>query len=168
MFIPGSWAPCTDCPAGEPAAPATPEVCEDEDEDTPTITIAGEVHEIRDIQTHGDSARIECDGQSFIVFASREDAGQGARDYWADMAANDAAEFRCMVGDDTLVAWAMGQYAGPGSTQVRSLTEWLDLHLDCPEEHYAGYDGEECDVDAAHEDVIDECEFTPAVAYRTN
>ena len=79
----------------------------------------------------------------FKLFASREEAGEEARVYWADMADSDPKEFTCMVGEETLVAWALGKYAGPGSTRVKSLDEWLDLWLDTPEEHFASYDGDE-------------------------
>ncbi|MCD6162599.1 MAG: hypothetical protein J7K40_09335 [candidate division Zixibacteria bacterium] len=77
----------------------------------------------------------------YIIFPDREAAGQAARDYWEDMARNDPEELTCMVGKETLVAWALNQYAGPGETQVRNLEEWLDLWLDVPEEHFARYDG---------------------------
>jgi len=84
--------------------------------------------------------------REWSVFASREDAGKEARGYWADMADNDPTEFRHMVGDESLVQWALGRYAGPGSTRVRSLDAWLDLWLDTPDEHFASYDGEEREV----------------------
>jgi hypothetical protein len=82
------------------------------------------------------------------LFASTEDAGKAAREYWEDMAERDPTEFRHMVGDETLIAWALGRYAGPGHTRVASLTEWLDLWLDTPEEYFAGYDGTEASVKA--------------------
>jgi hypothetical protein len=82
----------------------------------------------------------------YTLFASREEAGEEARTYWQDMAERDPTEFRHMVGDETLVAWALGQYAGPGSTKATSLSEWLDLWLNTPEEHFASYDGDERDV----------------------
>lgn len=88
----------------------------------------------------------------FKLFASREDAGEAAREYWADMAESDPKEFTCMVGEDTLIAWGLGKYAGPGSTRVKSLGEWLDLWLDTPEEHFASYDGEEREVSGPTDD----------------
>jgi hypothetical protein len=82
------------------------------------------------------------------LFASSDDAGKAARKYWEDMAERDPAEIRMMVGDETLIAWALGRRAGPGQTRVNSLTEWFDLWLDTPEEHFAGYDGTEASVKA--------------------
>lgn len=102
----------------------------------------------------------------FIVFESFNDAGKDARDYWAALAKDDPEEFRCMVGDEALVAWALGDWGGPGSTKVRSLDEWLDLWLDIPEEHHAAYDGESCEVKGASEALIQELGFVPTVAYR--
>jgi len=84
--------------------------------------------------------------RDFYLFESIEDAGEQARKYWEDMAQDDAEEFACVVGTDTLVQWGLGQSAGPGSTAVNSLDEWLDLWLITPEEHWASYDGVEIDV----------------------
>jgi hypothetical protein len=98
---------------------------------------------------------------SWYVAESEEDAGERARSYWADMAENDPKEFVCLVGSDTLVQWALGQWAGPGSTSVRSLDEWLDLHKDNPEEHW----GEACTVDFCSVTLAETLGFTPTVAY---
>ena len=108
------------------------------------------------------------DPREYIVAESAEVAGQAARARWAEMAEHDPAEFRCMVGDQALIAWALGQPAGPGSTKVTSLDAWLDLHLDTPEEEFAGYDGEHCDVERVGSELADELGFVPTVAYRTN
>ena len=110
------------------------------------IEIDGEVYEIDDVRElgwgHGGhfitSGRLE-----WNVFPSSEDAGKAARAYWEEMVRTDPAEFRCLVGDETLVAWALGESAGPGSVAVSSLDEWLDLTAGHPEEQWAGYDGSE-------------------------
>jgi hypothetical protein len=91
-----------------------------------------------------------------------------------------------MVGDETLIRWALGQNAGPGLTQVNSLDKWLDLWLDTPAEHFASYDGEEHDVEGptaeerasddeetvafvtGWDELVEELGFTPTVAYRSN
>jgi hypothetical protein len=101
-----------------------------------------------------------CDGSmEWHLFASTEDAGKAAREYWEDMAERDPTEFRTMVGDETLIAWALGRYAGPGHTRVASLTEWLDLWLDTPEEHFASYDGTEASVEAPTADERERMNF---------
>lgn len=105
---------------------------------------------------------------SFIVAIDAEVAGKGARERWAEMASSDPSEFACMVGEATLVQWGMGHSAGPGSTQVTSLSDWLDLWLDTPEEEWAGYDGAECEVTETGADLIDAIGFLPTVAYRSN
>jgi uncharacterized protein YndB with AHSA1/START domain len=106
---------------------------------------------------------IDVDGNEYIVFEDTEEAGEKAREYWADMAEDDPEEFTCIVGKGTLVKWALGQSAGPGTSQVGSLEEWLDLWEDVPEEHWASYDGSECSFECKHPDLD---HFT--VAYRTN
>ena len=133
------------------------------------ITIDGEIKEVESVHTGGYLPMIETDdGHEYYVAESHEEAGIAARKYWKEMAESDPKEFAYMVGENTLVSWGMNQYAGPGTTQVKSLEEWLDLWLDTPEEEFAGYDGEENDATNASDDLIDELGFTPTVAYRHN
>ena len=86
------------------------------------------------------------DGTEWVMYQTREDAGEAAEEYWRDLAENDEREFMCLVGEENLIKWAMGKWAGPGSTQVRSLDEWFELWNDLPEEQWATYDGEEYDA----------------------
>lgn len=118
---------------------------------------------------------IECGpSHRYAVFKDSKEAGKAARARWEDMAKNDPKEFACMVGEKTLVAWGLGQSASPGSRQVSSLKEWLDLWLDTPEEEFAHYDGEENDVKISAA-LADEMgikrkkrdKWVPAVAYRS-
>jgi len=102
----------------------------------------------------------------FNLFHSKGEAGRAARQYWEDMANNDPKEFAFMMGEETLVAWGMNALAGPGTSKVHGLEEWLDLWLDTPHEHFASYDGEECQVLAHSQGLSDIDPFT--VAYRTN
>jgi hypothetical protein len=117
-----------------------------------------------DTHIHGQLPMIDTEqGPEFYIAESSEDAGEKAREYWEDMADEDPNEFACLVGTETLIQWNLGNYAGPGSTQVQSLKEWLDLHLNIPEECFASYDGEEREFKCKHPDWAD---YT--VAYRSN
>jgi len=109
------------------------------------IIIDNEVVEIEKINNNGfDGFLIECNnGCDYHMFENHDVAGKAARYYWQDMAENDKSEFVCIVGEDALVNWCIGEYTGPGSTKVKSLNEWLDLWLDIPAEQWASYDGEE-------------------------
>lgn len=132
------------------------------------IKIDGEVYQVDDVQTaYRSLPEITCGKVEFILAESSEAAGKAAREYWKDMAENDTKEFTCMVGEETLIQWALGHSAGPGSTHVNSLEEWLDLWLDTPEEHFASYDSEERTVNRCGK-LRDELGFTPKVAYRRN
>jgi len=135
-----------------------------------SIVIDGETLEVSGTREigYGDLWELKTDNGSFIVSESSETAGAAARERWQEMAENDPEEFRCLVGDETLVRWALGQSAGPGSVKVDSLTEWLDLNAQVPEEEWAGYDGVERDVSECGEEIVDELGFTPGVAYRCN
>jgi len=66
------------------------------------------------------------------------------------------------LGAETLIRWALGMPAGPGSRQVRSLNEWLDLWLETPEEEL----GEEFEVVQVAEDLVDWLGFRPRVAFK--
>jgi hypothetical protein len=66
------------------------------------------------------------------------------------------------LGAETLIRWALGMPAGPGSAQVCSLNEWLDLWLETPEEEL----GEEFEVVQVAEDLVERLGFVPRVAYK--
>ena len=118
------------------------------------IKIDGTLYHVKEIHEFGSLPEIETDeGEDFILALDSGDAGK--------------SEFACIVGESTLVSWALKQWAGPGSSQVQSLDDWLDLHLDVPEEHFASYDGVERDVDRVGQ-LADDLGFTPTVAYRSN
>lgn len=126
-----------------------------------------EIDSKRDIG-FGDGVEIETDEGDFILFESGLAAGEAAREYWLEMVENEPEEFTTLVGEETLIAWAIGRYAGPGSQKVKNLEEWLDLWLNNPEEQWAGYDGEERDVEALTSEAKVDIGFVPRVAYRTN
>lgn len=133
------------------------------------IKIDGEKLEVEKVFNGGYLPIIEAsDGCEYYLAESTESAGEAARKHWEDMAENDPKEFACMVGEETLVKWGMKQWAGPGSTQVKSMDEWLDLWIDTPEEEFASYDGEEREASEADDELIKELGFTPTVAYRHN
>lgn len=138
--------------------------------DPMSIVIDGETLEVSSTRQigYGDLWELETDDGDYIVSENSETAGQAARERWQEMAENDPAEFTCIVGEQTLIAWGLGQSAGPGTTKVSSLSEWLDLWLNTPEEEFASYDGSERDVEEVGTDLVDELGFTPSVAYRSN
>lgn len=109
------------------------------------IVIDGEVAEVEEINDNGFGGYlIECDnGCEYQVFRDHEEAGKAAAEYWREMAENDPEEFRYIVGEETLVKWALGQYAGPGNEKTDSLEGWFELTKDYPEEQWANYDGNE-------------------------
>ena len=124
-------------------------------------------------------AEIE-DGQTtFIVADSRDRAGEYARERWEDMAKHDRKEFACLIGEERLVGWALGESDNFG---ISSLEEFLDAIEGSPEEELAGYDSAERDVDGrgrdqksqassrttVTEDFEYELGFQPLVAYRSN
>ena len=108
------------------------------------------------------------DGREYHVARDAEHAGEEAVANWREMAENDPEEFICIVGKETLVAWALGRWAGPGSTMVRSLAEWFELVASVPAEEFASYDHEEVQLGRYSEELEEELGFAPAVAYRNN
>ena len=98
------------------------------------------------------------------LFRSREQAGEWARQVWEDPINDDAEEAVQMLGAETLIRWALGKPAGPGSTWVRPLSEWLDLWLETPEEEW----GDEFEVVQVAEDLVERLGFLPRVAFKRN
>ena len=131
------------------------------------IKIDGKLYHVTDYREYGAIEIVTEEGEEFVLFQSEEDAGEQAKEYWEDLAINDPQEFTCLVGEETLVQWGLGQWGGPGSTKVQSLHEWLDLWLDTPEEHWASYDGLEREVTRIGR-LADDIGFVPTIAYRTN
>jgi hypothetical protein len=93
--------------------------------------------------------RLVCeDGQVFIVFKSKEIAGDASKSYWLAIAAQKPLYFLEVIGrghsnpyavaGEILLKWAMNLPAGPGNAKTKSLFEWLDLLEKEP--HY----GKEC------------------------
>lgn len=127
---------------------------------TPTlkVRIDGETVEFDKVNTIGWDGILLADiGRTdYYLAEDSESAGKAAREYWEDMALNDPKEFTCMVGEATLIQWGLGRSAGPGSTAVNGLDEWLDLWIDTPEEHWASYDSTERDVTLDYEDYLED------------
>ena len=123
------------------------------------IRYNGTTHEVEKVDDTHPTPTIHVDGCEYMVFLNRAEAGEATRSYWEDMANNDPSEFTCMVGEETLVKWALNQYAGPGSQHVRNLEEWLALTADYPEEQWAGYDGEEVEITRISPRLADELGF---------
>ena len=121
------------------------------------VNIDGEVLDV-DVYSY-EYAMVSSGNREWYVFQDTEQAGEEAREYWENMARYDQAEFACLIGESTLIEWALGNYAGPGSTKVTSLKEWLDLWLNTPEEQWALYDGIELEGTVSKE-VMEELGFS--------
>lgn len=110
---------------------------------------------------------VETGDYTFECFEDRDEAGRKAREYWEDLAEHDRSEFAEIVGTETLVAWALGNSVGPGTTKVSSLEEWFDLWLETPEEHWASYDNLELEIISISPLITEEVGEL-GVAYRSN
>lgn len=132
------------------------------------IKIDGEMYTVKEVYNHATLPLVEMEtGEEFYLAESSEEAGKAARKYWEDLAQDDPREFACIVGEESLVAWGLGEYGGPGLMKVTSLEDWLDLWLDTPEEHFASYDSLEREVERCGK-LAEELDFVPKVAYRHN
>ena len=97
-----------------------------------------------------------------MLFKTREDAGQYARQYWEDyVECESSEEVVSLLGAETLISWALGRSAGPGTSKVNNLEEWLDLYIDTPEEHFE----EEYSIEAIATNLVEILGFKPTVAF---
>ena len=119
-----------------------------------------------DVATNGIGGSVELPtgryGTEIHLFKDEEEAGEYARDYWKDFIDDDHESAVEILGASTLIAWALGRYAGPGTSKVRSLEEWLDLYLDSPGEHFELGPYE---IEAIGENLVEILGFKPTVAY---
>jgi len=134
------------------------------------IKIDGELYHVKNVSDYGYLPVIEVEefGAEFYLAKNSKIAGEKAREYWEDLAQNDPKEFACIIGENNLIQWGLGQFAGPGNVAVNSIEKWLDLHLDIPEETWASYDGTEREVTRIGKEIVEELGFIPTVAYRCN
>lgn len=118
------------------------------EDDSPAIQFDGETFNIDESHAYSNNAGlyVTWNGADYHLFADSNIAGEAAREYWDDMAHNDKSEFTCIVGEAALISWALDESYCVGTSAVSSLSEWLDLWLATPEEHWASYDGETCEV----------------------
>jgi hypothetical protein len=108
------------------------------------IKIDGETYEVEQVVTGGYLPMLVCGKTEFYIAESVEAAGEAARTYWRDMAKQDRREFACIIGEERLVKWALGESDEFG---ISSLDDFLDRVADVPEEQWAGYDGCARDID---------------------
>lgn len=129
----------------------------------------GETFEPHDISEHSDGVHfVQCGHSDWYIARDAEAAGALVGSRWAEMVEHDPSEIRALLGDDVLCAWAMGQPAGPGNTQVRSLTEWIDVMASVPHEELASYDGEEQEITRAGSELVEKLGYVPTVGYLVN
>jgi len=155
-------------PSPAPDAEHDDDTAPDDDDGELWIEIDGERHDIDRTYDGGHLTMIESGRMDWYIAADAAEAGEAAVTYWRELAEGDPDEFTVLVGRDTLIAWALGRYAGPGSTRVCSLREWLELWRNTPEEQWASYDCHQCQVTAISPALEDEIGFRPTVAYRHN
>lgn len=120
----------------------------------------------KDLWSGGIGGSVELDTGRYAtevhLFKDEEQAGKYARDYWKDFIEGDHESAVEMLGASTLIAWALGKPAGPGTCKVSSLKEWLDLYLDSPGEHFELGPYE---IEAIGENLVEKLGFRPTVAY---
>lgn len=131
------------------------------------IVIDSEVVEVEEVNTYGRVTYLECDnGNEYIVFQDREDAGEEAAKYWQDMKDNDKEEFKCIIGTERLLQWACDESDSFG---ISSFDEFLEVVESVPEEHWASYDGEEIEISMMNKHLHEHLGLSKeCVLYRSN
>ncbi len=104
-------------------------------------------------------------GNKYYIFMNNDDAGETAREYYAEMADKCPDEILSMVGVRALIEWSRGCSYAAGCIGVSSLDEWLDLWLNNPEEHFA-CDGVEINIEKMNKNMQEEFCGLECVAYK--
>lgn len=103
-----------------------------------TIQVKDTSYTVIEYTSYEGGYRLVCeDGQVFIVFKSKEAAGDASKSYWLAIAAQKPVYFLEVIGrgnsnpyaaaGDILLKWALGIPAGPGNAKTKTFFEWLDL-----------------------------------------
>ena len=141
------------------------------DVDGMMVIFGGNEEIVSEISTYSVAPILHIGKKEWYIFKSRDEACTEARKYWEDMAQDSPKEFAELVGTETLVSWALGQWAGPGNEHAQNLDGWLDIVYEHPEEEWGRYDGRELEVDGMSEELRQELNFDWAdepVMYRCN
>jgi hypothetical protein len=131
----------------------------------PGIIFDGEAFDLDAVTGSNHLDTVVCGSRDWYLFSDSETAGKAVAKYWKDMAYTDRREFACIIGEERLVQWALGESDSFG---ISSLDDFFEVAADHPEEHWASYDGDEIEVDGASLDVQNEIGYMPTVAYRHN
>lgn len=103
-----------------------------------TIKVKGSSYKVNEYTAYEGGYRLLCDdGQVFIVFKSKEIAGDASKAYWLAIAAQKPTYFLEVIGrgsgnpyataGEILLKWSLNLPAGPGNAKTKSLFEWLSL-----------------------------------------
>jgi hypothetical protein len=129
------------------------------------VEVDGRMSDVDDININTYLPMVSTDGKEYYLANSSGDAGEIAREYWQNMIDNNPEEFSSIIGVDVMAKWARGISAGPGNVRVRSLSDWLDLVSDHPEEEFS-VDSKELEA-VLSEDLAKMLNLKPTVvAYR--
>lgn len=171
-----AWKRIADLGIEKLTLPPAPDDEPDEyDATAPAVRLKGSTVVVCKVHTGGYLPLVDLYGSEYYVAVNALQAGEAARKYWKDLMDDDPNEFVEMVGENTILDWARGRLAGPGSTKVRNAHEWLDLWLKTPEEEFASYDGKEVsgEINRALATKLDweldqfpDSEWLPVVFYR--
>lgn len=103
-----------------------------------TIKVKDSIYNVVEYTAYEGGYRLICDdGQIFIIFKSKEIAGDASKAYWLAIAAQKPLYFLEVIGrgssnpyasaGEILLRWALNIPAGPGNSKTKSLFEWLSL-----------------------------------------
>jgi len=113
------------------------------------------------------------DGTGWCVAYDSIAAATSVEEFLFDLVENDPQEFRCLVGDECLINWALGKFDGPGTEHACSLRDWIQICGKYPEEQWASYDGERRKIDEIDDELLEELDWSDcppryALAFRYN
>lgn len=136
------------------------------------IKFDGETYEIEELINGSYLPILQLDdGTEWYIAKDYDEAGKAARKYWEDIIRNDPEEFRCIIGEERLLKWALNESDEFG---IHNLDKFLERVEDYPEETFATYDGnliegiEDIDDELADELEIDKKELYAVILMRHN
>ena len=133
------------------------------------IKVNEEVHTIyvNPDEFYGDNCvELEIEGSYsslFYLFEGDDAAGDYCVENQRTLIEDDPEGAIDLIGAETLIQWALGNLAGPGSIKVNSLDEWLELFRDLPLE--GPFEEGPHQIVAVSPEIEEHLGFAPTIAY---
>lgn len=108
----------------------------------PQVIFNGDAVNPIEIEPDGHLPRIDLGGRCYYLAADEETAREAVKRYCREMQQHSPEELVCLLGEETVRSWGLGQSVKIGDHQIDNFDDWVDLASNYPQAVWASYDGQ--------------------------